>query len=96
MCNYICTTIDTGRNLLILAGTNRVVRRHGPWKDFFMQTTTIPKRTMSVTEAGEALGVSRKAAYQAAEKGEIHVIRIGKRMRVPVAWLERKLAGADA
>ena len=61
-----------------------------------MQTTNIPKRTVSVPEAGEALGVSRKAAYEAAKRGEIHVIQIGKKLRVPVAWLERKLEGADA
>jgi hypothetical protein len=60
-----------------------------------MQTTPKPeRRTCSVPEAGAALGVSRKAAYEAAKRGEIHVIRLGKKMVVPLAWLERKLAGA--
>jgi excisionase family DNA binding protein len=59
-----------------------------------MQTTK-PKRTASVPEAGEALGVSRKAAYEAAKRGEIPTIKIGKRLLVPVAALERMLEGSQ-
>lgn len=47
--------------------------------------------TMTIDEAGELLGVSRNSAYQAARKGEIPVIRIGKRMLVPRAEFERML-----
>ena len=56
---------------------------------------TSKRRTCSVPEAGEALGVSRKAAYEAAKRGEIYVIEIGRSKRVPLVWLERKLRGAD-
>lgn len=56
----------------------------------------IGRRTCSVPEAGEALGVARNAAYEAAARGEICTIKIGKKLRVPLAWLERKLEGADA
>jgi hypothetical protein len=52
------------------------------------------RRTCSVPEAGEALGIARKASYEAAKRGDIYVIQIGKKKRVPLAWLERKLEGA--
>jgi hypothetical protein len=47
--------------------------------------------TCSVIEAGQALGISRGASYGAAKAGELPVIRIGKRMVVPTAWLASKL-----
>jgi excisionase family DNA binding protein len=47
--------------------------------------------TISVTEAGKHLGLSRNSAYAAAAKGEIPVIRIGKLWRVPVPAFERLL-----
>ena len=50
-------------------------------------------RTMSVEEAGRRLGVCRNKAYEAARAGQIPVIRIGKRMLVPIAALERLLQG---
>ena len=53
-----------------------------------------PVHTLSVPEAGERLGISRNGAYAAAKRGEIPTIRIGKLLRVPVAALDRKLAGA--
>jgi hypothetical protein len=59
-----------------------------------MPTNEPKRRTCSVPEAGEALGVARKASYEAAKRGEILTIQIGKKLRVPLAWLERKLEGA--
>ena len=53
-------------------------------------------RTVSVPEAGAALGIERKAAYRAAERGEIYNVKVGRLRRVPVAWLERKLSGEGA
>jgi hypothetical protein len=54
-------------------------------------------RTLSVPEAGKRyFGISRNAAYRAAERGEIPTIRIGNLLRVPVIQMERKLAGEDA
>jgi excisionase family DNA binding protein len=52
------------------------------------------RKTLTITEASEALGVSRNKAYEAARRGEILTIRIGKRILVPVAALERMLQGA--
>jgi excisionase family DNA binding protein len=54
------------------------------------------QKTMSVAEAGRWLGVGRNAAYDAARRGEIPTIRVGRLLRVPVAALERKLAEAGA
>lgn len=49
--------------------------------------------TISVEEAGEALGIGRTAAYAAARSGELHTVRIGRRLLVPTTAL---LAMLDA
>jgi hypothetical protein len=55
---------------------------------------TEPK-TITVPEAGrEYFGLGRNASYEAARRGEIPTIKIGKLLRVPVVALERKLAEA--
>ena len=50
------------------------------------------RRTLTVPEAAKALGIGRAAAYEGARTGQIPTIRIGKRILVPVAALERMLA----
>ena len=50
--------------------------------------------TLDVPEAGKLLGLGRNAAYEAAAKGEIPTIRIGKRILVPRAAFERMLENA--
>ena len=51
--------------------------------------------TMSVPEAGrEYLDLGRDASYQAARRGELPVIRIGARMRVPRVAMERMMQEA--
>lgn len=50
--------------------------------------------TVSVTEAAKLLGIGRNSAYEAAHKGELPVVLIGRRMLVPVAALNRMLAEA--
>jgi Helix-turn-helix domain len=48
--------------------------------------------TISVPEAGKQyFGLCRNAAYDAAARGEIPTIRIGRLLRVPVRALERML-----
>ena len=48
--------------------------------------------TLSVPEAGRRyFGLSRDGAYDAAARGEIPTIRIGKLLRVPVRALEAML-----
>jgi hypothetical protein len=49
-------------------------------------------RPLSVPEAGRRyFALGRNASYEAARRGEIPVIRIGRLLRVPVVALERKL-----
>ena len=51
-------------------------------------------KTISVPEAGRRyFDLAKNAAYAAAARGEIPVIRIGGRLRVPVCQLERMLEG---
>jgi hypothetical protein len=48
--------------------------------------------TISVPEAGKRyFGLCRNASYDAAARGEIPVIKIGRLKRVPVRALERML-----
>lgn len=52
-------------------------------------------KTLSVVEAGRIyFGLERDGSYQAAQCGELPVIKIGKRLRCPVVALERMLAEA--
>jgi excisionase family DNA binding protein len=51
-------------------------------------------KTVSVPEAGRWLGIGRNASYEAARRGDIPTIRIGRLLRVPVVALERKLEEA--
>ena len=51
--------------------------------------------TLTVPEAGRRyFNLSRNAAYAAAARGELPVIRIGKLLRVPVKACERLLEQA--
>ena len=51
------------------------------------------KKTLSIPEAGKALGIGRSAAYEAARTGQLPTIKIGRRILVPVVALERLLRG---
>ena len=46
---------------------------------------------MTVAEAGTALGISRGSAYEAAHRGDLPTIRIGRRLLVPTAALRKML-----
>jgi excisionase family DNA binding protein len=48
-------------------------------------------QTITVSEAAERLGIGRNHAYEAAKTGQLPTIRIGKRILVPVAALDRML-----
>src|SRR5262245_11929591 len=48
----------------------------------------------TVPEAGRLLGLGRNAAYDAAKRGDIPTIRMGRLLRVPKAPLH-KLLGTD-
>jgi excisionase family DNA binding protein len=61
---------------------------HSRWKD------DSERRTVTVEQAGRILGISRGAAYQHANDGTIPVIRLGKRLLVPKAALDKLLMSA--
>jgi hypothetical protein len=49
-------------------------------------------KTLTVPEAGRRyFDLGRNASYEAARRGDIPTIRIGRLLRVPVVALERKL-----
>jgi excisionase family DNA binding protein len=51
------------------------------------------RSTLTIEEAGmEVLGLSRWASYEAAKSGALPTIRIGRRLLVPRAALEKLLA----
>ena len=49
-------------------------------------------KTLTVPEAGRRyFDLGRNASYEAARRGDIPTIRIGRLLRVPVIQMERKL-----
>lgn len=53
------------------------------------------RKTLTVPEAAKILGIGKNQAYEAARRGEIPTIKIGKRVLVLAAALERKLEGRE-
>jgi excisionase family DNA binding protein len=60
-------------------------------------TAGLPRErlTLSITEAAAALGISRSLAYELARQEKLPVIRLGRRLVVPRAALERLLEAAN-
>ena len=52
----------------------------------------LQKQTFTVPETAEMLNIGRNQAYEAARRGEIPTIRIGKRILVPRAAFDRMLS----
>ncbi len=48
-------------------------------------------RTVSVDEVAQVLGISRNHAFRCVERGEIPSVRIGRRVLIPAAFLDRLL-----
>ena len=61
--------------------------------DANLESTHAERRVVTVNEAAVMLRISRGAAYEAARRKEIPTIRIGRRLLVPLAALERMLNG---
>ena len=54
-------------------------------------------KTLSVPEAGRLyFNIGRDSSYEAAKRGDIPVIRIGRLLRVPIVAMERLLEQAGA
>ncbi len=48
--------------------------------------------TLTIDEAAKRLGIGRNLCYERARTGEIPVIKIGHRLLVPIAALEKMLS----
>ena len=59
------------------------------------RTTPDVPAVLTVEEAAVLLRIGRQSAYQAVRAGEIPTIRVGRRLLVPRARLERMLGGGD-
>ncbi|MEM7339785.1 MAG: helix-turn-helix domain-containing protein [Actinomycetota bacterium] len=57
-----------------------------------MSAATGRRRTYTVAEAAEILGISRSLAYECVKSGEIPSLRLRGRVVVPVAALDTLLA----
>ena len=56
-----------------------------------------PRRWMSVPEAGRLYyGLCKNAAYDAAGRGDIPTVRVGRLLRVPIHKMEEKFGDAGA
>lgn len=53
----------------------------------------VSRETLTIAETAIRLGIGRNQAYEAARRGDIPTIRLGKRLLVPVVALNRMLAG---
>jgi excisionase family DNA binding protein len=60
------------------------------------ETAKPERRVVTVGEAAAILQISRGAAYQAAKTKQLPTIRIGRRLLVPLAALERLLGTPTA
>jgi excisionase family DNA binding protein len=84
-------TINTGRGST-MSGQITTRRPEG----MISPKPKVEAATVTVEEAGQILGLSRNSAYIAARKGQLPTLRIGKRLVVPRAALDRLLASADS
>jgi len=74
--------------------TNQIANKKGRT----MQTKFADRPLLSITEAGELLGVSVSTAYRMADAGQLPIIRLGDggRMRVVRAQLMEQYGIADS
>jgi hypothetical protein len=56
----------------------------------------LSRPTAPVPEVGRVVfGLSRNTSYQAAQKGDLPTIRIGRTLHVPTAWVRKTLGLED-
>lgn len=55
-----------------------------------MQLDDLPA-TLTIEQAGELLGISRRSAYRAAATGQLPTLRLGRRLLVPTPRLLKLL-----
>jgi excisionase family DNA binding protein len=61
------------------------------------QLDRVDTEVLSVEQAGSILGLGRTAAYDMVKRGELPVLRVGRRILIPVRALEKLLEnGAES
>lgn len=50
---------------------------------------------LSVAEAAQALGLGRSMTYQLVASGEIPSLKLGRRVVIPKAWIDKAVADAE-
>ena len=91
-----------GLNLVRYCAGATCRRTHSTTHDMRARDVTRPAETphepetLTVPEAAALLGIGRDLAYRAAARGDIPTLRIGRRLVVPRAQLERLLNGRPA
>lgn len=53
------------------------------------------RRAYNVPEAGAMIGLSKNGSYEAAKRGEIPTIRIGRQLKVPKKMWDRIVDGEE-
>lgn len=53
----------------------------------------LARQTLTVEEAAQILGIGRTLAFEMARRGELPALRLGRRLVVPRAALEKMLRG---
>jgi excisionase family DNA binding protein len=76
-------TVAVGTNNAVLPGSTAAAGAVAPVED---------RLVFTVEEAAQLLGISRSFAYEAVQRGDIPSMRIGRRILVPKAALQRFLA----
>lgn len=60
-----------------------------------MTTDRVTKLTVRVDEAAALLEIGRTLAYEAIRRGQIPCVRVGRRVLVPLAAIEKLLADSE-
>jgi excisionase family DNA binding protein len=58
--------------------------------------SSLDRKTLTVEQAGRALGIGRGLAYELVRTGEIPSVRLGRRIVVPIAAVEEMLTSNQA
>lgn len=61
-----------------------------------MTTATVEPMALNITNTARALNCSRQHVYGLIRDGRLRVVRLGNAPRVPMAEIERLLAGHEA
>ena len=59
------------------------------------ETGSPERRAYNVPEAGAMIGLGRNGSYEAAKRGEIPTIRVGRRLKVPKKTWDRIVDGEE-